>query len=205
MEGYIAEIRMFAADFAPKYWAFCQGQTWPIAQNQALFSLLGTTFGGNGQTTFNLPDFRSRVAVGTGQGTATPYITQGQMAGTPYLSLIQSNLPPHTHPVIGATSVPVTGTIKATVNVNNTESTVSSPAGNYLGTEGGGNGLYASAAGSGQTLNSAAIQVGGSTLGVNTASISVGISGASAPISLGMPSLGMNFVICTQGIFPSRN
>ena len=68
MEGYIAEIRMFAGNFAPRNWAFCQGQILSIAQNTALFSLLGTTYGGNGQTTFALPDLRGRVPVGTGQG-----------------------------------------------------------------------------------------------------------------------------------------
>ena len=65
MEGYIAEIRMFAGNFAPRGWAFCQGQILSIAQNTALFSLLGTTYGGNGQTTFALPDLRGRVPVGT--------------------------------------------------------------------------------------------------------------------------------------------
>ena len=205
MEGYIAEIRMFAADFAPKYWAYCQGQTLPIAQNQALFSLLGTTFGGNGINTFNLPDFRGRIGVGTGQGTTTPYITLGEMAGTPNVSLITPNLPPHTHTLTGAASVPVTGNIQAAMAVNNTAASSSNPKGNYLAVEGSGGGLYASTAGSGQTLNTAAIAVGSSTLGVNTASISVGMSGGSFPVNLGMPSLGMNFVICTQGIFPSRN
>lgn len=72
MKGYIAEIRLFAGKFAPRGWAFCNGQILSIAQNTALFSLLGTTFGGNGQTTFALPDLRGRMAVGPGQGpTAT--------------------------------------------------------------------------------------------------------------------------------------
>lgn len=68
MEGTIAEIRMFAGTFAPRTWLFCNGQTMSIAQNTAMFSLLGTTYGGNGQTTFGIPDFRGRVAVGTGTG-----------------------------------------------------------------------------------------------------------------------------------------
>ena len=68
MEGYLAQIIMFAGNFAPNSWAFCAGQILSIAQNTALFSLLGTTYGGNGQTTFGLPDLRGRVPVGAGQG-----------------------------------------------------------------------------------------------------------------------------------------
>ena len=68
MEGTIGEIRMFAGNFAPRNWAYCQNQIIAIASNSALFSILGTTYGGNGQTTFALPDFRGRTAVGTGNG-----------------------------------------------------------------------------------------------------------------------------------------
>jgi microcystin-dependent protein len=72
MEGYIAEIRLFAGNYAPKGWAFCAGQILAIAQNTALFSILGTTYGGNGVTTFALPDLRGRVPVGPGQGPGLP-------------------------------------------------------------------------------------------------------------------------------------
>ena len=81
MEGTIGEIRMFAGTFAPRNWAFCNGQLLSIAQNTALFSILGTTYGGNGQTTFALPDFRGRSAVGTGQGPGLSSISLGEQAG----------------------------------------------------------------------------------------------------------------------------
>ncbi|MBV9786660.1 MAG: tail fiber protein, partial [Chloroflexi bacterium] len=97
MEGYIAEIRLFAGNFAPRGWAFCNGQILSIAQNTALFSLLGTTFGGNGQTTFALPDLRGRVAVSPGQGPGLPAVNLGQMAGEPTHTLIITEMPAHNH------------------------------------------------------------------------------------------------------------
>ena len=87
MEGTIAEIRMFAGNFAPRNWLFCNGQTMSISQNTAMFSLLGTIYGGNGQTTFGIPDFRGRVAVGTGTGPGLSNIQLGQVAGTPTITL----------------------------------------------------------------------------------------------------------------------
>src|SRR4051812_27461465 len=96
MEGYIAEIRLTAASFAPRNWAFCNGQLLSIAQNSALFSLLGTTYGGNGQTTFGLPDLRGRVV--TGQGTNSIGTVQlGEMAGTNNHVLTLNEIPTHTH------------------------------------------------------------------------------------------------------------
>ena len=83
MEGTIGEIRMFAGNFAPRSWAFCANQILPIAQNTALFSILGTTYGGNGQTTFALPDFRGRVAVGTGQGPGLSQYNIRPISGSP--------------------------------------------------------------------------------------------------------------------------
>src|SRR6476660_4017904 len=103
MEGTIAEIRLFAGNFAPRSWAFCAGQILSIAQNTALFALLGTTYGGNGQTTFALPDFRGRIAVGTGSGPGLPIMDLGEVAGEPTHTLITTEMPAHNHTVaIGA-------------------------------------------------------------------------------------------------------
>lgn len=99
MEGYIAQIILFAGTFAPRGWAFCQGQILSISQNTALFSLLGTTYGGNGQTTFALPDLRGRAPIGTGQGPGLSSISLGQMAGTENVTLLITQLPAHTHTV----------------------------------------------------------------------------------------------------------
>lgn len=99
-EVYLGEIKLFPFPFAPKGWALCQGQILPIAQNQALFSLIGVTYGGNGTTTFALPDLRGRVPMHSGNGQTVPL---GQMAGVENVTLTQANLPTHTH-AISATS-----------------------------------------------------------------------------------------------------
>src|SRR6187399_1257120 len=96
-EPFLAEIVMFAGNFAPRGWAFCQGQILAISQNTALFSLLGTTYGGNGQTTFALPDLRGRVPVGTGQGPGLPTMDLGQVGGEPTHTLITTEMPAHQH------------------------------------------------------------------------------------------------------------
>ena len=94
---YIGEIRLFPYNFAPRSWAFCNGQILSIAQNTALFSLLGTTYGGNGQTTFALPDLRSRVPVHSGQGPGLSNYDLGQSGGDEAVTLGAAELPNHTH------------------------------------------------------------------------------------------------------------
>lgn len=96
---FLGEIKMFAANFAPRGWAFCAGQLLPIMQNQALFALLGTTYGGNGATTFALPDLRGRAPVHWGNGPGLPNVTQGELSGQASVTLIQQQLPPHSHGV----------------------------------------------------------------------------------------------------------
>jgi microcystin-dependent protein len=91
-EPFLSEIRLFSFNFPPKGWAFCNGQFLPINQNQALFSLLGTTYGGNGQTTFALPELRGRCAMHEGSG-----FTLGQAAGTEAVTLSQNEMPQHVH------------------------------------------------------------------------------------------------------------
>jgi microcystin-dependent protein len=98
-EPFLAEIRIFSFNFPPKGWAFCNGQLLPINQNQALFSLLGTTYGGNGQTNFALPNLRGRTPVHTGNGH-----TQGQAAGESAHTITQSEMPQHIHFLNASTS-----------------------------------------------------------------------------------------------------
>lgn len=98
-EPFLGEIRLFTTDYAPRGWAPCNGQLLSIVQNQALYSLLGTTFGGNGQTTFALPDLRGRVSVGTGQGPGLAPIAQGQVGGETTHTLTVNAMPAHTHMV----------------------------------------------------------------------------------------------------------
>lgn len=103
MDPFLASIMIFAGNFPVRGWAFCQGQLLSIAQNTALFSLLGTTYGGNGQTTFALPDLRGRVPIGIGQGPGLSNYTLGEMAGSEAITLLTTNLPLHNHTTTGST------------------------------------------------------------------------------------------------------
>jgi microcystin-dependent protein len=99
MEPFIGQIQAFGFNFAPRGWALCNGQMLPISQNQALFSLLGTTYGGNGQTTFALPNLQGRSIVHAGQGPGLSNIQQGLMWGQETVTLLPTNMPAHNHPV----------------------------------------------------------------------------------------------------------
>lgn len=102
MDPLLGQIMLWAPNFAPRGWAFCHGQLLSIAQNTAVFALLGTMYGGNGTTNFALPDLRGRVPVGVGTGPGLPTYVEGQMGGTTSHTLLASNLPAHTHSVPGA-------------------------------------------------------------------------------------------------------
>jgi microcystin-dependent protein len=175
MEGYIAQILFFAGNFPPRYWAFCEGQILSIASNTALFSLIGTMYGGNGTTTFALPDFRGRVPMGMGQGPGLPDIQQGQLLGASTVTLTTLQIPSHAHSALASIAA-------ASTNGNN-----ASPVGNIFATS--------TANSYGPTANGAAA---GTTLTLAT-------TGGNQPFSVQQPTLALNFVICLNGIFPSRN
>jgi microcystin-dependent protein len=101
---YIGEIRMFAGNFAPNGWAFCNGQPMPISENEALFNLIGTTYGGDGQTTFNLPDLQSRLPIHQGSGSGTTWAI-GQSGGEESVTLTVAQTPGHTHTALASTDV----------------------------------------------------------------------------------------------------
>jgi microcystin-dependent protein len=176
MEGTLAEIRLFAGTFAPRGWAFCQGQVFSIAQNTALFSLLGTTYGGNGQTTFALPDLRGRAPVGTGQGPGLQDVSLGEVGGTATVTLTTTQLPSHNHSM--------------QVN-NNTASMTPTAAGNFLNSK----------TESGESV--AAISNVDSRVTLNP--VTIGPAGGNQPFSIMQPYMGMNYIICLEGIYPSRN
>ncbi|MFY1113097.1 MAG: tail fiber protein, partial [Methanosarcinaceae archaeon] len=98
-EPFIGEIRMFAGNFAPRGWAFCDGQLLPISQNTALFSILGTTYGGDGRTTFGLPDLRGRVPVHAGSGPGLSTVRLGDTGGAETVTLSQAQMPSHNHTI----------------------------------------------------------------------------------------------------------
>jgi microcystin-dependent protein len=97
---FVAEIRMFAGNFAPTGWALCNGQILPISQNTALFSLLGTTYGGNGKSTFALPNLQGSVPIHAGQGNGLSLYDLGQQSGSETVTLLQTEIPAHNHPVV---------------------------------------------------------------------------------------------------------
>lgn len=104
-EPYIGEIRMFAGSFAPAGWAFCNGQLIPISENDALFTLIGTTYGGDGQETFALPNLQSRVPIHAGQGPGLNNYTLGEAAGVETVTLSTQQIPVHTHAMIATGDV----------------------------------------------------------------------------------------------------
>lgn len=97
MEPYIGELRLFAGTYAPRDWAFCDGSLLPISENEALFTLIGTTYGGDGQTTFALPDLRGRIPLGQGQGAGLSLRTIGQSFGSETVTLLTTQIPAHSH------------------------------------------------------------------------------------------------------------
>src|SRR5262245_25418296 len=178
---FIGTIVMFGGNFAPRGWAFCNGQLLSIAQNTALFSILGTTYGGNGQTTFALPNLQGRVAVHPGQSPGTSSYSLGETAGTENVTLTQNQMPMHTH----ATT--------ATINANASASrTTESPAGTVP------------ASVSGQNIYAAAPD-GTTTMNAGMASVTVAPTGGSQPFSVVQPFQCVNYIIALEGIFPSRN
>jgi microcystin-dependent protein len=174
---FIAHICLFGGNFQPRGWAYCWGQLLSIAQNDALFAILGTTYGGNGQTTFGLPDFRGRIPVGAGQGAGLSPILLGERSGSPTHTLLTSQMPEHTH-----TPVIAVGVSSASGNTGN-------PAGATL--------ALSSANHYGPAANANATMTG--------SGISVALAGGGQPFNKQMPYLGSNFIIALEGIFPSRN
>jgi microcystin-dependent protein len=179
---YLSQIMMFGGNFAPKNWALCNGQSLAINQNQALFSLLGTTYGGNGVTTFNLPNLQSSLPVGMGQGPGLSNYVLGQVGGAPNVTLNQATVPPHQHFMMAVTNPSAT-----------TSSAISNTV--LLGTPSvSGAEFYAKPPTSGPSLVPQVMAAGAcSTVG------------NSQPHSNLMPSLCITFCIALTGVFPTRN
>ena len=179
MDPFIGEIIMFCGNFAPQGWAICNGQLLPISQNQALFSILGTNFGGDGITNFALPDLRGRVPVGQGQGPSLSNYTLGEKTGVENVTLLPGQMPQHNHMVgvsnqAGSSTDP-TNHLPAQINTG----TGRSPATTAMG--------YAPTPQTG-TLAPAAISMSGGNQGHPNI----------------QPVLCVNFIIALTGIYPSR-
>lgn len=203
MDGTMAEIRLFAGDFAPKYWNYCDGSVIAISSNQALFSLLGTMYGGNGVQNFMLPDLRGRTVIGAGHGVGLSSYVQGEVLGVETVTLQQTNLPTHNH---GVTVTQGTGPSGGSLTLNgvNDMGGQNQPGGNYLSQDSSGAGVetYASS-GTIAAMNAGSVVL--SNVTVPPPGVTIGNSGGSQPHNNMMPSLALNYVICMIGIYPSRS
>lgn len=179
---FLGEIRAFGGNFAPRGWALCDGQLLPINQNDALFSILGTIYGGDGRTTFGLPDLRGRAALHAGQGPGLSNRRQGERAGSEAVTLNSTELPGHNHPA------------SVTIHCNNTVNAPDSidPEGKYLGDVPGtaNNHLYADAPETGKYMA--------------PQSLNLPNTGNSQPHNNMQPYLAINYCIALQGMYPSR-
>lgn len=177
---FVAEIRIFPYYFAPSGWAFCNGQLLPISQNTALFSLLGTYYGGDGKSTFALPNLSGAVALGAGQGNGLSEYFLGQEGGSPSVTLLTQEMPAHTH----------------SLNTTTTIGTTPASATNQLAKGQSGNVVV----GMGQAR---VYSTGASTTTLNPVT-AVQLAGQNFPHNNMMPYLALNYCIAMQGVFPAR-
>ena len=189
-EPFLGMIILVGFNFAPQGWAFCNGQLLPINQNTALFSLLGTQYGGNGVTTFALPDLRGRAPLGFGQGAGLSNYTQGQVGGVESVTLTINQMPVHTHVI-------APGTLAAASRVKNAAGNRQTPVGNVPAIEAAGVTATYSDQAPDASMAAGAITISGTPTAAN--------AGAGQPFPVVQPYVAMNYCIALQGIFPSRN
>jgi len=114
-QPYVGEIRMFGGNFAPAGWMFCEGQQLPISENEVLFQLIGTTYGGDGEETFNLPDLRGRLPIHFGAAQSGTSYAVGEAAGTEEVTLTTQQIPAHNHPLLASTNVATTNQLSGNI------------------------------------------------------------------------------------------
>ncbi len=180
MEGVIGYVTLFAGNFAPMNWAYCQGQILNIQSNSALFAILGTYYGGNGTSTFALPDLRGRSVVGAGQN-----FNLGEFGGTQSVTLSATQMPAHSHQV----------NVGATYGCDDSSgTTVASPVGNVYAIDSAQSSfVYAGGPGNNQFMKP------------YSGNLTMQSAGTSTPFNIVTPYMGLNYIICQYGIFPSRN
>ena len=179
-QPYLGAIFLFAGNFAPRGYMFCQGQLLPISQYAALFAILGTTYGGNGTSNFGLPDLRGRSPVGQGTGPGISTIDLGELAGVENLNILTTNMPQHNHLVNAVSSAgnqaTPTNSLPAAIGVTH-------PASDFPGLS-----TYS---------NSAA--------NTTMAPTAIAFAGNSIPMNVRNPYVGINYIIAVSGIFPTRS
>ena len=178
MDAYLGEIRAVAFSFAPTNWALCNGSLLTISRNTALYSLLGNTYGGDGKTTFALPNLGGQAVVQAGQGAGLAQYALGEATGSETETLLLSQLPPHVH-ALGGSFLTQAG-----------DASTTSPTGNFLATTA--ENQYSEGAGSG-------------TMATSMLKGTAQEAGGDQPHANMMPSLVLNYIICLAGIFPPRS
>jgi len=213
-EPFLGEIKSVAFNFAPRGYAFCAGQLFAIPQNTALFSLLGTNFGGDGVQTFGLPNLGGRVAIGRGQSPGTSLYQVGESAGSEAVTILPTQMPPHNHSAATNVTTDISSLTAATTihALTAPTATAAIPTGNLLAvgaTSGsvpvGLKPYAAPGAGTDVTMaSSMAATVMGGTVNAS-ATTTVGTNGSGQPVGIMQPFLVVNYIIATQGIYPARN
>ncbi|MGJ8656445.1 MAG: phage tail protein [Akkermansiaceae bacterium] len=178
-DPFLAEVSIFAGNFAPRGWAFCEGQLLQIAQNTALFSLLGTIYGGDGRVTFGLPDLKGRTPIGQGTGPGLSNIRMGEKGGVPTYTISAQNLPNHVH-ALGPMHLPVSTDLADSQDVED----------GYLA----------------ETEHNHYHSETNSSILINTPT-DTGSTGHETPATINtyQPSLAVNYIIATVGTYPSRS
>ncbi|WP_305968677.1 MULTISPECIES: phage tail protein [unclassified Mameliella] len=178
-DPFLGQVTIFAGNFAPRGWAFCDGQLLPISQYSALFSLLGTIYGGDGRTTFALPDLRGRMPIGPRQGAGLSFYREGERGGAESRTLTINNLPSHNH------------TATAQMRAESRNGSLPDPSGNILAA--GSNIFRPNSPVEDVTMDPAAVAV------------EVQNTGGQQSFDIMNPYLAINYIIALQGIFPSRS
>lgn len=177
MDAYLGEIRIFGGTFAPNNWAFCDGSLLPISRFTALFSLLGTMYGGDGRVTFGLPNLQNSVPIGAGTGPGLTLRELGEMGGTQAETLMMTEMPAHTHSPMGFAHDGATNNPTGAVWAQSSKPSHSGPV---------------------------PVNLYAATPDTTMAASALGVSGGSQPHNNMQPFLGLNFIICLNGIFPQR-
>lgn len=196
MEVFLGNIQMFGFNYAPYGWALCNGQLVPVSQYQALFAVMGTSYGGNGQSNFGLPNLQSRIPICQGTGAGLTTRVMGEFNGTEHVSVLSSNLPPQVIPTTGLT-------VTTTINLASTPTnpvTAPTTTNAYIGASNPSGPPSAAIYSDAQGASPVALKGVASAF---TGTLST--PGGSQPLAVMNPFLAVNFSIALQGIYPSRN
>ena len=197
---------VFAGNFAPRGFALAEGQLLAISQNTALFSLLGTNYGGDGRTTFALPDSRGRALIGAGQGPGLSFIALGDRGGQETITLTPNQMPQHNHSastnvqLLNMDSSASTAVLKGLAATSNSNT----PTGRVLANSPGRDNIYSDGVPN-VALNPESIELNINLDMLFDSTTTVGLAGSNQPFSVRDPYLAINWIIAMQGIFPSRN